>query len=320
MTSPTSPTLDERARLRATLTRALPEIPPIYFYDDHGSELFERITRLDAYYQTRTEISILERHAAAILEVTRPRHLVELGSGAGRKIRLLLDAWRAHAPARRGHTCTMLDVNALFLEESIGRLSTSFPGYGFRGVVGDFTTDLHRLGVGGERLTVFFAGTVGNLYPDERRAFFREIARGMVTSDALLLGVDLVKDPARLEAAYNDPEGVTAAFNRNALCVLNQRFGADFDADAFEHRAFFDPNNAWIEMRLRASRPMRVRLPALELDLSFAQGAEIRTEVSCKFTQAALVAIAAEAGLVVPYWFADPEQLFALAILRRSRP
>lgn len=320
MTSPTSPPLDERARLRATLTRALPEIPPVYFYDDHGSELFERITRLDAYYQTRTEISILERHAAAILEATRPRHLVELGSGAGRKIRLLLDAWRAHAPAGRGHTCTMLDVNALFLEESIGRLSAAFPGYAFRSVVGDFTTDLHRLGPGGERLTVFFAGTVGNLYPDERRAFFREIARGMLTSDALLLGVDLVKDTARIEAAYNDPEGVTAAFNRNALRVLNQRFGADFDADAFEHRAFFDPDNAWIEMRLRASRPMRVRLPALELDLSFAQGAEIRTEVSCKFTQASLIASAAEAGLVVPYWFADPEQLFALAILRRSHP
>jgi L-histidine N-alpha-methyltransferase len=321
MNSPTSPSprpVDERARLRAMLTRALPEIPPVYFYDDHGSELFEQITTLPVYYQTRTEIGILERHAGDILAATRPRHLVELGSGAGRKIGLLLDAWRAQGTA--GRTCAMLDVNALFLARSLDALRVDHDDVDFRGIVGDFTTDLDRLGPGGERLTVFFAGTIGNLYPDERRAFFRDLARGMEASDALLLGVDLVKDSARLEAAYDDPEGVTAAFNRNALRTLNTRFGADFDAEAFAHRAFFDPAQAWIEMRLRATRAMEVTIPGLELTLPLAAGAEIRTEVSCKFTRASLAAAAAEAGLGVTEWFTDPEDLFALAILRRSAP
>ena len=308
--------IDEGGRLRAMLSQALPEIPPVYFYDDHGSALFEQITSLPVYYPTRTEIGILERHAAEILEATRPRHLVELGSGAGRKIRILLDAWQGDGGG--GGTCTMLDVNALFLEESLCRLRPDYAGLEFHGVRGDFTTDLARLGPGGQRLTVLFAGTVGNLYPAERRAFFQDLARGMEASDALLLGVDLVKDPARLEAAYDDPEGVTAAFNRNALLVLNRRFGADFDPAAFAHRAFYDAENAWIEMRLRASRPMRVRLPAIELELDLALGAEIRTEVSCKFTRASIAASAAEGGLSLSGWFPDPEGLFALGIFRRS--
>jgi L-histidine N-alpha-methyltransferase len=212
----------------------------------------------------------------------------------------------------------MLDVNEAFLEASLGLLRRAYPGVAFRGVRGDFTADLGLLGPGGDRLTVFFAGTVGNLYPDERRAFFRDLARGMEASDALLLGVDLIKDTARLEAAYDDPEGVTAEFNRNALRVLNGRFGADFDPSAFAHRAFYDEANAWIEMRLRALKPARVRLPALELVLDLAAGAEIRTEVSCKFTRASIAAAAAEGGLSLSRWFDDPEGLFALGIFRRS--
>lgn len=313
MSSSPVPSADERARLRATLTRALPEIPPVYFYDDRGSELFERITRLDAYYQTRTEIGILERSAAEIVRAVRPRHLLELGSGAGRKIRILLDAW----PRGGGETCTMLDVNALFLESSIARLCPEYPGCAFRGIVGDFTKDLERIGPGGQRLVIFFAGTLGNLYPHEQRAFFGELARRMAPSDALLLGADLVKDRARLEAAYDDPEGVTAEFNKNALRVINRRFGADFDPSAFAHRALYDAENAWIEMRLVASRAMRVHLPALDLRLDLAAGAEIRTEVSCKFTRASLEASAAAGGLAVRGWYTDPEELFALALLRR---
>jgi len=309
------PSPAERARLRATLTRPLPEIPPVYFYDDRGSELFEQITTLDVYYPTRTEIGILERSAGEIVDAVRPRHVVELGSGAGRKIRLLLDAWQA---VGGGETCTMLDVNALFLEQSIASLRAAYPSYAFRGVVGDFTTDLARLGPGGGRLTVFFAGTVGNLYPDEQRAFFAEIARGMAPSDALLLGADLVKDPARLEAAYDDAEGVTAEFNKNALHVLNKRFGADFDPAAFAHRAFYDAERAWIEMRLVAKRRMRAHVPAIDLHLDLDAGAEIRTEVSCKFTRASLEARARAGGLAVARWFTDPEGLFALALLRRS--
>jgi L-histidine N-alpha-methyltransferase len=341
---------EECAHLRACLSRDLPEIPPRYFYDDHGSALFEQITELPVYYQTRTEIAILERHAAEIIERVRPRHLVELGSGAGRKIRLLLDAWEArdaqHAggepdarpvhgrlrAGQRGRSCTMLDINAAFLQQSIDRLRADYPGCVFRGVVGDFTEDLHRLGParalarGTERLIVFFAGTIGNLDPGERRRFLGALAGMMAAGDGLLVGVDLVKDRAELEAAYNDPQGVTAAFNRNVLHVINRRFGADFAPDAFEHHAFYDAEHAWIEMRLRALRPMRVHLraPGLETEVApgftidLAGGAEIRTEISCKFTMGSVTAAAHEAGLGLAGWFTDPAQRFALALLRRS--
>lgn len=295
------------------LTRPLPELPPIYFYDDHGSELFEQITRLPCYYQTRTEIAILQRHATTILDATRPRHLVELGSGAGRKIRLVLDAL---AQARCGESCTLLDVNQLFLEQSLHALRADYPRVRFRGLVGDFTSDLSLLGAGGDRLTLFFAGTMGNLYPDERAAFLRELTRRMERTDAVLLGVDLIKDQAVLEAAYNDPQGVTMAFNRNALRVVNQRFGGDFDPDAFDHRAFYAPHHQWIEMRLRARHPMRVHLRALDLQLDLEPGAEIRTEVSAKFTRESLSAAVGSAGLTITGWFTDPEQRFALALLR----
>ena len=306
--------IDEGAALRVMLQKELPEIPPRYLYDDLGSELFERITELSVYYQTRTELAILERAATDIVAHARPRHLVELGSGAGRKIRLLLDALRAGG---QGATCTMLDINELFLRQSTGRLSADYPEFVFRGIVGDFMTDLGRLGPAGERLIVFFAGTVGNIHPDERRSFLGELARRMDGSDALLLGVDLVKDPARLEAAYDDPEGVTAAFNLNVLSVLNRRFGGNFDPSGFRHRAFYDPKNAWIEMRLVASRKHVVHLGALDLGLDLDPGAEIRTEISCKFTRDSLESAAAEAGLTIDRWFTDPDDLFALALLRR---
>lgn len=323
-----APGAEECAHLRARLGRALPEIPSRYFYDDLGSALFERITALPVYYQTRTEIAILEQHAGAIIERVRPRHLVELGSGAGRKIRLLLDAWRARdvrsaaglRPPERGRSCTMLDINAAFLQQSIERLRAEYPGCSFRGVIGDFTTDLHRLGPGTDRLIVFFAGTIGNLDPAARGRFLGALAGMMAPGEGLLVGVDLVKDRAQLEAAYDDPEGVTAAFNRNILAVINRRFGGDFAPDRFEHRAFYDPENAWIEMRLRALRPMRVRLRALDFELDLAAGAEIRTELSCKFTRASVAASAREAGLDLDAWFTDPEQRFALALLRRGAP
>jgi L-histidine Nalpha-methyltransferase len=311
----TLPSLEERAMLRASLARALPEIPPKYLYDDLGSALFERITELPVYYQTRTEMAIVERFADEIVLAIEPRHICELGSGAGRKIRLLLSAWRR--ARRRGETCTMLDINELFLRRSIDALGAAYPEYVFRGVVGDFVTDLGRLGPGGERLVVFFAGTVGNLYPAERRRFFREIARGMAPTDALLLGVDLVKDVARLEAAYDDPEGVTAAFNRNTLSVVNRRFDGDFNPSLFAHRAFYDREKAWIEMRLVATQRTRVRLGALDFELELGEGDEIRTEVSCKFTRASLAESAADAGLGIFRWFTDPDELFAVALLRR---
>lgn len=315
-TIPLKPSVMECEALRASLRRPVPEIPPSYFYDDLGSELFEQITQLSVYYQTRTEIGILERWAPTIIELANPRHIVELGSGAGRKIRLLFDAWGAR---RQAGLCTMLDINEHFLRQSIERLESDYPGCRYRGVVGDFTKDLERLGPAGQRLVLFFAGTIGNLYPEERQIFLKSLAATMPAGDALLVGVDLVKDKARLEAAYNDPEGVTAQFNRNMLAVVNRRFGANFVPDHFRHRAFYDSANDWIEMRLTADRAMEVHLGALSMDLSLAAGSEIRTEISCKFTRQSLATAAAGADLAIDGWYSDPEELFALALLRKRR-
>lgn len=312
----TRPGAEECMALREGLAKALPEIAPRYFYDDTGSALFEQITHTEVYYPTRAEVAILERHAAEILDAVRPRHLAELGSGAGRKIRLVLDAWgRCGAAAE---SVTMLDINQSFLDASIRALSLDYPTLRFRGILGDFTRDLGRLGPGGGRLLLFFAGTLGNLYPAERTRFFQAVAASMAPGDALLLGVDLIKDRGRLEAAYNDPSGLTAEFNLNALAVLNQRFGADFDTSAFAHRAFYDAENTWIEMRVVTTRPVQVHIPVIDLRLSLAQGAEIRTEISCKFDRASLGAAAAEGGLSVSSWTTDPDGLFALALLRSA--
>lgn len=303
--------------LREALMRPLPEVPPRYFYDDIGSELFERITGLDAYYQTRTEISILETFGKAIMERVNPRHIIELGSGAGRKIRLLLDAWSRSDVER---TCTMLDINELFLRQSITRLTADYSHIRFRGIVGDFTEGFGDLGTAAEsgRLIVFFAGTMGNFDPQQRLRFLKDLARTLGPTDSFLVGVDLVKDAARLEAAYDDPEGVTAAFNINMLSVLNRQFEGNFDPTAFRHRALYDQTNAWIEMRLVANRATRVRLEKLDLNLELAQGAEIRTEISCKFTRESLEENARDAGLAIVGWYADPDSLFALALLRRA--
>lgn len=310
----TSPARDERTILRESLSRPLPEVPARYFYDDVGSELFERITGLEVYYQTRTEISILETFATTIMEQASPRHIVELGSGAGRKIRLLLDSWGL---AGSGCTCTMLDINESFLRQSITRLGVDYPHIRFRGIVGDFAEGFDDLRSPGRRLVVFFAGTMGNFDPLHRRRFLNELSRIMDPTDTFLVGVDLVKDRARLEAAYDDPEGVTAAFNINMLSVLNRQFAGNFDPSAFRHRARYDEENAWIEMRLVAQRPTHVRLERLDLDLQLAQGAEIRTEISCKFTRESLEKSAGEAGLTIVGWYSDPEKLFAVALLRR---
>lgn len=308
---------DEGTLLREALLRVLPEVPPRYFYDDVGSELFERITRLDAYYQTRTEISILEKFGGDIMARALPRHIVELGSGAGRKIRLLLDAW-AGASAEHDPTCTMLDINELFLRQSITTLGNDYPGIRFQGIVADFTEELGDFGPGDGRLVVFFAGTIGNFDVPQRKRFLRDLANRMGPTDTFLVGVDLVKDKARLEAAYDDPEGVTAAFNINMLSVLNRQFGGNFDPTNFRHRAFYDEVNAWIEMRLVALGDQDVRLDKLDLDLKLNAGAEIRTEISCKFTRESLETNAREAGLAITGWYSDPEELFALALVRRG--
>jgi L-histidine N-alpha-methyltransferase len=304
----------ERTEVRRNLLRSLPRIDSKYFYDDVGSHLFEDITRLPEYYQTRTEEALLENFADEVVRLTGARELVELGSGAGRKIRLLLDAMQRVAQLER---CVLLDINETFLGASAEDLAEAYPEMEVRGVVGDFLHDLESLGDGEKRLVIFLAGTIGNLYPRQLSTFLRAVRAVLGPEDAFLIGLDLVKDAHRLEAAYNDDAGVTAEFNRNALRVLNRRFGAGFDVDAFEHVAFYDPEREWIEMRLRAVRPTGVLLDG-DRELRFEAGDEIRTEISRKFSRRSFIGALTGTGLDLTDWFTDPENLFALALVRPS--
>jgi L-histidine Nalpha-methyltransferase len=320
--------MDEDTTLMASEVReglTAPErwLPCKYFYDDRGSALFDAITTLPEYYQTRTEERLLETIADEIIDTIRPSELVELGSGVGRKIRLLLGSMQRAGLLR---SCVLFDINESFLEQSADELARGYEGLSVRGIVGDFAKDLSAVGpcqriatspgdLGGGRMAIFLAGTVGNLHPSEVPPFLRRVRALLEPPDAFLLGVDLVKDPARLEAAYNDAAGVTAQFNLNILEVINQRLGADFDPTAFRHVAFYDRRRAWIEMRLRAARPSRVHIPAADLIVNFREGDEIRTEISCKYTRESLGAVLTDTGLEIARWFTDPESLFALALL-----
>lgn len=314
------PAGDETRRMadevREGLTARPAWLPCKYFYDDRGSALFDEITRLPEYYQTRTEERILEGIAEDVVARVGPLELLELGSGMGRKIRLILDAMSRQ---RRLGRCILFDVNERCLDESGASLAAAYPGLVVEGIVGDFTRDLAAIDPpAGRRLALFFAGTIGNLHPDEVPGFVSALGARLAPGDAFLVGVDLVKDPAWLHAAYNDAAGVTALFNLNILRVVNERLGADFDSSAFEHVAFYDAERAWIEMRVRATRASRVRIPASDLDLRYETGDEIRTEISCKYTRPSFEARLAGSGLAMSDWSTDAEGLFALALLVRT--
>ena len=300
------------AEVREALAGNPPSLPSKYFYDDRGSRLFQEITRLPEYYQTRTEERILERIADEVAGAVRARELVELGSGSGRKIRLLLDAM---ARGGRLERCVLFDINERDLEQSVRALGRDYPTASVRGVVGDFTRGFAGIGPGGDRLIAFFGGTIGNVHPRDVPALLARVAELLAEGDGFLLGVDLVKDKRALHAAYNDAAGVTALFNRNILQVMNDRLGADFDPEAFDHVAFYDEGNAWIEMRLRARRDQQVRIPAAGIDLRLAAGDEIRTEISCKYSRESLEEKLAGTGLRLGRWYTDENDLFALALL-----
>jgi L-histidine N-alpha-methyltransferase len=308
------PRMAEEVR-EGLLARPLPTLPSKHFYDDAGSQLFEEITQQPEYYQTRTEATILDRVADEIVEAARPRELCELGSGVGHKVRLLLDAMQSRGLLER---CVMLEINELYLTESVARLNEAYPGLAVRGVVGDFLDDLPALGPGGGRMGLLLAGTLGNLHPTQVTPFLRAMARQLAPGDTFLIGIDLVKDERTLHAAYNDDAGVTARFNRNILNAMNRALGADFDPEAFEHVAFYDAGNQWIEMRLRATRNMRVRVPGADLDLTFCAGDEIRTELSCKYTRESLSARLEGTSLRIEQWHTDAHELFAVTLLRRT--
>jgi L-histidine N-alpha-methyltransferase len=295
------------------LTRPFKEIPPKHFYDTEGSRLFEAITKLPEYYPTRTERAILEAEAANIVEMTGMAELVELGSGVPTKTLLLLDAMREAGTLDR---YMPFDVSEVVLRESAEMLLERYPGVRVFGVVGDFERHLDALPPAeGPRVIAFLGGTIGNFLPGTRRKFLRSLGQQLRPEDRILLGTDLVKDPAILEAAYNDAAGVTAAFNRNVLAVMNRELDADFDLDSFEHVAFYDREQEWIEMRLRAVRPMDVHLRKLGLDVHFANREELRTEISAKFTRERLEADLRAAGLVLDQFLTDADERFALSLI-----
>ena len=295
------------------LTRPFKELPPKHFYDAHGSELFEQICELPEYYPTRTERLILEQHADEIVELTEARELVELGSGSAEKARILLDAMAQAQTLRR---YVPLDVSEQMLHQAAEQLVDEYDGLQVDGVIGDFERHLGELPAPpfGPRIVALLGGTIGNFPPGTRRRLLREIARLLGPRDRLLLGTDLVKDPAVLEAAYDDPQGITAEFNRNVLRVINRELDADFWPEAFDHVAFFDRQHEWIEMRLRARRPQSVLIAGLGLRVEFAAGEELRTEISAKFTRARVEADFRAAGMVLDRWFTDPEELFAVSL------
>ena len=300
-----------RADARAGLSATPKVLPPKWFYDERGSELFEKITHLDEYYPTRAERSILRAAAGQIATATRARTLVELGAGAADKTRLLLDALAA---AGTLGSFVPVDVSEAALITASRRVLDEYPGLTVHAVVSDFEEYLGLPEGGGPRLVAFLGSTIGNLLPPQRAAFLASIRARLAPDDALLLGTDLVKNPAVLVAAYDDDAGVTAAFNKNILSVLNAELGANFDPDAFDHVALWDPAAEWIEMRLRSAERQQVRLPAIGLTVSFAAGEEMRTEVSAKFRREGVQAELAAAGLTMTSWWTDEESRFGLSL------
>ena len=298
------------------LTRPFKELPPKHFYDTEGSILFDRICEQPEYYPTRTERAILTAAAGDIVRRTGASELVELGSGMPDKSRLLLDAMRDAGTLDR---YVPFDVSDHVVGLAAERLVEDYPGLRVHGVVGDFERHLEEIPAaeGATRVVAFLGGTLGNFLPGSRRKFLGDVAKSLRDGDRLLLGTDLVKDPSVIEAAYNDAAGVTAAFNRNVLAVCNRELGANFNVEAFEHVAFFDRQQEWVEMRLRALEPQEVRLEALDLDITFAHREEMRTEISAKFTRERLTADLAAAGLQLEELYTDPEDLFAVTLARR---
>jgi L-histidine N-alpha-methyltransferase len=310
---PGGPLSGMAADVRAGLTKPFKELSPRYFYDERGSALFERITDLPEYYPTRAERSILEHHSPAIVVAAGcPATLIELGSGAASKTRVLLDAMRdagclrAYAP---------VDISEEITRQTAEAIASEY-GITVHGLVCDFELDLERLPLEGPRVIALLGGTIGNFAPAQRASFLRRVANLLGPDDGFLLGTDLVKDRATLEAAYNDPAGVTAEFNLNVLAVLNHELGANFNLDAFEHVAIWDAENLWVDIRLRSLDRQLVEIAGLGLQVTFGRGEEMRTEISTKFARGGLEGIYAEAGLELVEWWTDAEGLFGLSLAR----
>ncbi|GGY92913.1 histidine N-alpha-methyltransferase [Streptomyces olivaceoviridis] len=299
------------AALRADVLRGLTAtpkwLPPKWFYDARGSELFERITELPEYYPTRAEREVLAARSGEIAAASGARTLVELGSGSSEKTRYLIDALplSAYVP---------VDVSESALTQAGGALIEERPDLEVHALIADFTAPLALPATPGPRLVAFLGGTIGNLLPVERAGFLASVRALLAPGDGLLLGTDLVKDERVLVRAYDDAAGVTAAFNKNVLAVVDRELGADFDPDAFDHVALWDAEREWIEMRLRSRTAQTVKVPALDLAVDFAAGEELRTEVSAKFRKEGVTGELAAAGLELTHWWTDAEGRFALSL------
>ncbi|WP_310724879.1 L-histidine N(alpha)-methyltransferase [Streptomyces sp. N2A] len=304
------------AALRADVAQGLSatpkQLPPKWFYDARGSDLFEEITTLPDYYPTRAEREILLTRADHIAAATNARTLIELGSGSSDKTRHLIGALTGL------HTYVPVDVSESALTAAGEALLAGHPGLTVHALVADFQQGMALPETPGPRLLAFLGGTIGNLLPEERAAFLTSVHDLLSPGDALLLGTDLVKDEATLVAAYDDPQGVTAAFNKNVLQVINRELDGDFDPAAFDHVALWNAAEEWIEMRLRARRDMTVKIPGVDLAVPFAAGEDIRTEISAKFRQEGVRAELAAARLELTNWWTDSAGRFALSLAFRA--
>ncbi len=308
------PTWMERS-LRADvidgLSRTPKELPPKWFYDERGSDLFDQITRLDEYYPTEAEREILDREARSIAALTQASMFIELGSGTSDKTRVVLDAL---AESGSLETFVPFDVSEATLRTAAHDIAQRMPGLRVHAIVGDFEHHLALLPRGGRRLVALFGSTIGNFAPAPRAEFLADIAAQLEPGDAFLLGTDLVKDSDRLVAAYDDRSGVTAQFNKNVLAVINRRLDADFDLEAFDHVARFDEDTEWIEMVLRSSRDQLVTIPDLDLVVSFERGEEMRTEISAKFRPEGVAAELASAGFDLAQLWTDRAGDYGLSL------
>lgn len=306
-----------RDDIRRAFTNRPIVLPPKWLYDDRGSELFDRITRLDEYYPTEAEREILAARAADIAAITGAREVVELGSGTSDKTRTLLDAFHAAGQLER---FTALDVSKATLLDAAEMLAERYEGVEVHALVGDFTRHLAHLPTGRRRLVAFLGGTVGNFYVEERHAFLGALADQLTDGEWLLLGVDLVKSIDRILGAYNDDGGLTARFIENSLTVLNESLGADFDLSRFDYVPMWDGSEERVDMRLRSIEPQRVRIAELDLDVDLGEGEEIRAEISTKFRPERLRRELADVGFDLHDVWSDSGGDFGLALARRTDP
>jgi L-histidine N-alpha-methyltransferase len=298
--------------VREGLTGKIKRLHPKFFYDEVGSQLFDRICDTPEYYLTRTEYGLLQQHSADIIARAGPKHLLELGSGTSRKTRLLLDAW---SKKEGTHTYWPFDVSARMLKSVAADLALEYPGLEIHALIGDYTAGLCRLpDMTGTTLALFVGSTLGNFKPDDAGRFLSELVSCLKPGDFFLLGVDLDKDPNVLRAAYNDAQGITEAFNKNILAVVNRKLDAQFDLDKFTHRAFYNHQHRQMEMHLDATQRQTVAIEGLGLVVDFEAGESIWTEISRKYTLPEIDELFDQSGLAVVDRYIDQAHLYALIL------